>query len=171
MEEKPQPSENHPSYSPPVLPPATGAPARAKSPVLWIVAGVVGMLAVGGLLFGCLLCAGVAVFLSPTSSSSEFEYVDSKSGPATYDPYVTPVETMPMDAWSEPAYSGDYSTEAAIAPDATAPADAAYGSTYDEPLFPEPEEAYDPDWQLELPQYQQDAIRDLNAQKEMFGSP
>jgi hypothetical protein len=168
---KPPAKENLVSEAPSALPPATGALAGAKSPLLWIVAAVVGVLAVGGVLLGCLICAGVMFFISPTNVSPEIEYVDSKGGMMPYDSYGSPVETMPVDAWSEPAYSSGYSTEATIAPEAATPADAVDGQPSAESIYSEQGQSYDPDWQLELPQYQQDAIQDLNNQREQFGTP
>lgn len=178
-ESKPPAKANLASDAPSALPPATGGAARGTSPVVWIVAAIVGALAVGGVLFGCVICAGVAFLISPTNVPSEMEYVDyvdSKSGPTPYNSYPTPVETMPIDAWNAPGYSGDLSTEGSIDPYAATPADAVpadatYEQTYSDSIFAEPEASYDPDWQLELPQYQQDAIRDLNNQRETFGSP
>jgi hypothetical protein len=143
------PSSAIPPLKPP--PPASGAPAAkgSASPVVWIVALAVGVMGIGAM-FVLLLIVGVAsIFLF-------------RGGPAAHPPVANP------PAISSPNYasgSGDYGAGNFGAGGQPAGLSSVPPSSGDVPAgYSEP--SRDPNWQLNLPEYQRDAIRELNQQRE-----
>lgn len=127
-------------------PPASAVPAAkaSTSPVVWIVALVLGVMGIGAMFVLLLIVGMAAIFLF-------------KAGPAAPPPVANP------PAISAPSYasgSGDYgaagqTTSVSSVPPSSGDVPAGYS-----------EPSRDPNWQLNLPEYQRDAIRELNQQRE-----
>lgn len=154
-------------------PPVPAAPKKSNA-AIWIVA-IVGVLMAAGGFLAVMLCGvvGFAFYLGSSRPAPEIvEYSGSAAVP--FDPaFAEPAG----DVWSDSAYAAPQTYDSSagsmtVDPAMVDPATAApvydessaspFGYLYDD--FPG--EDYDSDWQLELPQYQQDAIRELNQQRE-----
>ena len=172
------PSVSSPAAHPLKPPPASAAPATkgSISPVVWIVALVAGVMGIGAI-FVTVLLVGVAVLLmfkaspakappmakspamledygksAPTYTSGSSDYWSQSKSPAA----------SPPSSGSTSGYERYYDKAASNPPAALSsvpPGSGAAQEAYREP-------AQDPDWQFNLPEYQRDAIRDLNDQRE-----
>lgn len=142
---------------------------QSLSPYVWLTLAATVVLGMGTLLMFAL-CAGVGLLLFRSAGNPDNRSADSKAAPttltappATYETPVYPVYSVPLDLGSNDVVA-DYSSDQIAAPSSvsvpeTVPSTPSY---LDESYSAEYEE--DPDWQFNLPQYQRDAIRDLQSQ-------
>ena len=159
------PHATSPAVPPLKPPPAAAAPAAkgSISPVVWIVALAVGAMGIGAMFVLLLIVGVVALVMLGNKSGKSQPYANQpalQGGSAGSAPSYT---SGSSDYWSQSqpgsgsasGYERWRDKGSASQPAASQPA----GDAYREP-------PQDSDWQLNLPEYQRDAIRELNQQRD-----